>query len=447
MPHLQPGPLLDSLLNEAVRDHNVLPLTGICNLSCIFCSHKYNPPGTEAYSFSPLSADRLNDLIFFLDPERKIIIGESATRLREGEPLTHPQFFLFMKHLRSLYPRTTIQLTSNGALLDVKTLQALSILKPFELILSLNSASPSARAFLMGDGEPEKAIDALKLLQSLEIPFHGSIVILPHLSGWEDLRCTIKSLAGAAAKTIRCLLPGYTRLCDPRLVPPAGSLEHCYRFIKEMRQEVDVPLLAEPPLVEDLLPVAEGSLVGTPARKAGILPGDRFLSIDGYEPFSRVDAFDTLQKKENPLVLIKRGGIKREMLIVKKAEQATGVAMSYDLDLLQAERVRASLAPTGETLMLLSRPALLRWQLAATKLGLENLILSAVPSTYFGGSISSAGLLTVEDFQAVLDIQVKSGDIKKILLPALAFDRRGCDLSGRSYLEIESGGIPVQMIT
>ena len=100
---------LQQLLVEAVRRHNVLPLTGRCNLSCCFCSHGQNPPGTQAYTFLPLEAERLLDLMPFLDPEQKIIIGESATRLREGEPLTHPDFFAILEQLRRLDEPTAIE--------------------------------------------------------------------------------------------------------------------------------------------------------------------------------------------------------------------------------------------------------------------------------------------------------------------------------------------------
>jgi MoaA/NifB/PqqE/SkfB family radical SAM enzyme len=102
---LNEGPELQRLLVEAVREHNVLPLTGRCNLSCLFCSHRFNPPGTEAFSFGPLAIELLGELAAYLDPQQKIIIGESATRLREGEPLTHLRFMDLLKELRTRYPR------------------------------------------------------------------------------------------------------------------------------------------------------------------------------------------------------------------------------------------------------------------------------------------------------------------------------------------------------
>jgi NifB/MoaA-like Fe-S oxidoreductase len=72
----------------------------------------------------------------------------------------------------------------------------------------------------MGDSQPEIAIRSVKILRKLRIHFHGSLVALPHLVGWNDLRNTLEYLDQAGALTIRVLLPGYTRLSDPSLISP-----------------------------------------------------------------------------------------------------------------------------------------------------------------------------------------------------------------------------------
>lgn len=214
MPELKEGSVLQRLLVEAVRDHNVLPLTGRCNLSCCFCSHRYNPPGTKAYSFGPLSVELLRELSAYLDPEKKIIIGESATRLREGEPLTHPRFMDLLKNLRARYPQTLIQATTNGSLLEPQIIEALSALQPLELVISVNSITQKGRSLLMGDPEPGKGKirPQIELLTAKQIGFQGSIVAMPHLVGFEDLRQTALFLDQSGAKSIRLLMPGFTRL-------------------------------------------------------------------------------------------------------------------------------------------------------------------------------------------------------------------------------------------
>ena len=47
------------LLLEAASHHNVLTLTSACNTSCVFCSHRQNPPGVLAYSTGRLDLEEL----------------------------------------------------------------------------------------------------------------------------------------------------------------------------------------------------------------------------------------------------------------------------------------------------------------------------------------------------------------------------------------------------
>ena len=43
-----------TILLEAVSRDNILPLTSSCNLHCLFCSNRQNPPGVQTFSFAPL---------------------------------------------------------------------------------------------------------------------------------------------------------------------------------------------------------------------------------------------------------------------------------------------------------------------------------------------------------------------------------------------------------
>lgn len=435
------------MLVGAVREHNVFPLTGYCNLSCVFCSHRHNPPGTEAYSFPPLPEDLLEGLIPYLDPGKKIIIGESATRLREGEPLTHPQFISLIRKIRLRYPDTPIQVTTNGALLDEEVIASMADLKPLELVLSLNSASERGRHLLMGDTRPENAIRSVHLLKKVKISFHGSLVALPHLVGWDDLHNTIEYLDQAGAVTIRYLLPGYTRLSDPLLVTPADAYCEYDSFLKPLRKKFRTPLLAEPPLIENLDALIEGVIKGSPVQKAGLLPDDRIISVAGREVVSRVDTFELLAANANPKVKLMRNGSSFEVMVQKKSSEQSGLAVAYDLDLNQVDRVRSSLLNRAETLMLVSKPALQRWEIAKEIFDLRNLTLRAVPSVYFGGSIECAGLLTASDFQITLDQMADLNRFGKVIIPAIAFDGSARDLSGSSFLAVNASGLPVEMVS
>lgn len=435
---------VNRLLEEAASKHNVLPLTGRCNLACVFCSHRQNPPGTQAFTFPPLSLDRLRALIPRLRGDRKIIIGESATRLREGEPLTHPRFREALEAVRARFPDTPLQVTTNGSLLDRETVSFIASLKPLEVVLSLNSASLPGRRLLMGDARAETALAAPDDLARRSVPFHGSIVPQPHLSGWDDLRDTVRFLDACGALTVRLLLPGYTRL-GGEPAPPGDLDRRCRALLEEEAATLAIPAVLEPPLVEDFTPQVEGVIRDTPAGRAGLRRGDRVASVDGAVPRTRVEAF-TLARRCGPCsVEVIRDGKRLSVDLNKEPESSPGFILAYDLDPAQALRVRRKLKGGRRVLMAVSTAALGRWELARSLFGLEGLCLVPVLSRHFGGNISSAGLLTVSDFAAALLPRLLSPKPDLILLPAAAFGAAGHDLCGVSYRTLDTSGIPIAL--
>ena len=73
------------------------------------------------------------------------------------------------------------------------------------------------------------------------------------------------------------------------------------------------------------------------------------------------------------------------------------------------------------------------------QIDLDDIIeITVVKSSFFGGSILSAGLLTVRDFKA--ELEKYGADLEQfdlILLPETSFDFRGFDLEGVSYHQLE----------
>lgn len=113
----------EEILFKTVKEDNILPITSICKLNCIFCSHKNNPPEIETYSFGHLEFDLIKTMIEFLDPERPVFIGESASKIIEGEPFVHPEIFKILKYLRQRWPEIEIKITSSGSFLELERLE------------------------------------------------------------------------------------------------------------------------------------------------------------------------------------------------------------------------------------------------------------------------------------------------------------------------------------
>ena len=434
---------IEYLLFEALND-NILPLTGRCNLSCIFCSHRYNPPDALVYDLPPLNYALLSSLAENLDPSRKIVLGESATRLREGEPFTHGQVMELLQRIRELYPKTPLQITTNGTLLTKDKLKKLASLQPIELIFSLNSISATGRNKLCGDREAERAITAVKIASSLSIPFHGSVVAMPHILGYEDLRQTLIFLNRNNALTIRVFIPGFTRYTPDKLQIGKMEIEKIRLFIGKLRSEVSVPVLLEPPLLSDTEAVVEGILSDTPAAAAGLMCNDRITAVNDETPLCRVDAYNMLFEAQNPEVKLERDGISLQKTIKKERKSSSGVAVNYDINPAHIDLLKSYLSRDGNILLLTSEAAAPVWQSVAHLLmkkaiGLKSsgrLKILSVPSEFWGGSIICAGLLTVADFRSRIEDGRKDFNPDIIMLPPASFDRRGKDITGVSYREL-----------
>ncbi|HHY92852.1 MAG TPA: DUF512 domain-containing protein, partial [Firmicutes bacterium] len=397
-----------------------------------------NPPGLETYALPHQSLAAVKQRASFLDPTKPIVIGESVTRILEGEPLLNPEFLTILTWLRQRFPTTPLAITTNGTRLTAEVVAQLAALQPLRVTLSLNSASERGRRFLMADPHPAVALAAPARLQAAGLPFTGSVVALPHVVGWADVEETVRYLARAGAETVRVFLPGYTRLAPPELRLPPGLWEELRGRAGDWQEELVTPVLVEPPGLADLRAVIHGVLPGWPAAAAGLRPGDRIVRIGGEDVFSRVDAFQRLQVGGSVTLQVEAGGKTRLVTVNKEPGARSGLVFDYDLDpaawegfsrLLRRERPQRVVVATSELAAPLVQAAVERESLPGT------LTVLAVPNRFLGGNIGCAGLLTVADFRAALD-QV-AADL--VVLPSIAFDQRGRDLRGELYLEAAPG--------
>ena len=447
--------VLMPLLLEAVSRDNILPLTSACNARCVFCSHHQNPRGTCAYIFSHLPEDLLDELLSYLDRERKIVIGESSSRLCEGEPLTHPFFFDLLEKVRELYPRTPVQVTTNAMLLDDQALTRLEQVQGeialggsplLELVISLNCVSVRQRWEIMGDPDPGKTLGNVQALRKKGFLFHGSIVALPHLTGWNELGETLQFLDCAGARTTRVFLPGFTCMSKKDLQFSARLWGQLHEFLENQAEKVRHPVTMEPPLKNELEARVEGVIQGSSAWQVGIRRKDLLQRVNGQRVYSAAEAFCRIQEAASPQVELQRRRLNERItsfsfIMEKEPGEPSGLVLARDLEPHDLEAVAGELerSKAQNPLLLTSKLAEVLW-ISAREQGLapERLTVHGVGSHFFGGNIACAGLLTVSDFSRDLEALCRSErwPYDLVMLPQKPFDRKGHDLQGRHYRDL-----------
>ena len=427
------------LLLQTAHEFNILPVTSICNTSCIFCSHKQNPGNVQVYSFGNLSMDIIDLLLPFLDKKKKIVIGESATRLIEGEPFCNPYFKEILSKLRRMFPDTPLSITTNGTVLNDEWFKFLADIKPLEINYSINCVNLKNRKVIMGCKTINDPKYVLEKLASYSIAYHGSLVAMNWLTGWDELEETISLVEKNAGLTIRVFLPGYTKLAPQSLKFPQSYVYELRDSVEKLRKKYSIPITLEPPFITDLKPEIIGVIQGSPAALCGISKGDIIKQVDGMDILTRYDAFNLVKKKGNTNLKLLREGTEVQVKMLKKARTTSGVVMDYDIDSSIKESIRRICIRNKKGNV---------WILAS-KLGIsiltellkdmeEKIEILETENLFFGGSIMCAGLLTVDDFLMTYDkikVRVRQGDA--LVLPAVAFDQQGRDLTGRFYYEIE----------
>lgn len=469
---------LEQMILYSAREDNILPLTSTCNVRCIFCSHPQNPSGVQVYGIGHRTLDDVARMLEFIDAERKIVIGESVTRIMEGEPFLHPQIKTILRMIRQKFPTTLIQITTNGTLLTDDVLELLEECGSIELYISLNSVTERGRERLMGDTAGQ-VLRAIPELQRRGIAFHGSIVAMPWVVGYEDIAQTIAFLERYGAETVRIFLPGYTAKAAEALRFGPELWTDLVNWVKDVQIHTRVPLSVEPSQVRDLRAVVEGVIANSPATCAGFLPGDEVLRVGAAVPFSRVDAFRKLTAASKTEVVVQRSsaslkaendrvqhhaeklaqedtldlqGEKLTLKLEKERDSRSGLVFSYDFDPDVFTDIRAAIV-RGKA----QRPLIMTSTLATPVMAVvvdrlrEELDgvspeMATVENRFFGGSIMAGGLLVVQDFldqwNALTDHRY---DL--VLVPGIFLDPWGTDLTGHSYEELEEVlGVPVEII-
>ncbi|MBW1997834.1 MAG: radical SAM protein [Deltaproteobacteria bacterium] len=182
------------------------PLSGHCNLRCNFCYEKGNP---LPYAKTTLSIQEARTRLRYYRQETRKGLPQFERRFYK-EPFTNRDLIPILKMVRAVDPGVEISITTNGTMLDEKTIEELCRLVPINLSVSVNSSNPDSRKKIMGDSCSEASLRSLKKLKEHGLAFTGSIVAWPTLE-MSDLLETIGFLDEHLARMIRITLPGYSR--------------------------------------------------------------------------------------------------------------------------------------------------------------------------------------------------------------------------------------------
>jgi len=436
---------LETVLRESSLLHGVLPLTSVCNVSCVFCSNLQNPPGVEQYRIEPRPLDEVLEHIPLLRSHEKVIIGESATRIIEGEPYTYPHINKVLREARRRLPGSAIAVTTNGMLLrpdDVSVLYETGA----QLTLSLNAVSPRARLELMGDRSPSRVVQAARALARAKVELYGSMVAMPSVGTWGDFRDSVNFLADHGARAVRVFIPGFTKV-KPHPLISADDEARLFEEAESLTGLTGVPVLVEPTLLGQDIALVAGVIRGSPAYDAGFKRGDRMLSIDGARVISATDAHDALTRSASPLASVSRSGDALDLRLTKPAGVHSGVIMKNDMDRKRLVRVLGRLrAHRGRTAIVTSRLAQGFWWAVLEREAVGSCAVFAADNRFYGGNIACAGLLTVEDFRRTIDSQLfRDWGASLALLPQEPFDPEGRDLLATKWQEAGTEGCAIEV--
>lgn len=438
-------PELRHLLAVAANRDNILALTSGCDLACIFCSHRFNPPGVRSVRVPPLPMDVVDDLLEMLDGDQPVVIGESTTVLLEGEPFSHPRIMDILERLRKKLPVTPIHITSHGGRLTEEIVAGLRELQPLKVTLSLNAVSQDCRRDLLGEQRITEAVTATARLTRAGIPVDGSIVAMIYQTGLAELEATVEHLLENGARSVRVFLPGFTKLTPAGLLPGPEDESTVRSRVKAWQQE-GKPVTCEPEILSDSRVIIEAIVPGSPAANAGLQAGDEIRSIHDQPPSGRTDAWQKLTRGNENTLTVQRCN-EHFTAVIPTNSAGPGIILRSDISAGDRTRMRQLTAGEGEgiTLICTSVLAFPLWQ--AEFADREDVHVVEVPNHFFGGNIACAGLLTVDDYRRAIRKKLNEGlPISRVYLPPISFDDSGHDLTGVNYWDLEEEfRIPVRL--
>lgn len=450
------------LYSEA--EHNVLPLCSLCHNGCVFCSHKNVGRQDYLYGFYDYKRElsEIIEHIEFLDPSKKVFIGESATKIFEGEPFLFKGLLEVLTALRKRVKKAAISITTSGGFITDEFFEAASSLAPLEINFSLNSFDEKVRDKIVLDKKTWRVFanferlcamgDFLKLNVSL-------MAINEKTTSVESLIEDIRKLRRfSKVSVIKVFLPRFAENQFLNFFEDYGAFREYCETVKSSFADVNGAGGA-PVILEPLEPDSGGGeilvhsvIAGSRAAAVHIKPGDRIKAVNGTAPFSKTHAYKliTASKKRVSVTVEPAAGGNAQNIIFpeynSEKDGACGIVFTADMApeaIVKLTAAGKALAGEGAKGIIATTPLSLEYiRGVLERFEIPALEAVAFKNYRFGGNIDCVGLLTLKDVRANLEADLPESFREKkpaaLIMSSLMFDHLDYDLNGESLRDFIS---------
>lgn len=455
---------IKSYILHSEAERNVLPLSPLCHNGCVFCSHKNISPSDPLYGFYDYrrEVDEIIEHIEFLDPSKRVFIGESATKIFEGEPFMFKGIMRILSALRKHVKKAPISITTSGGFIPPEFFEAAAGLAPLEINYSLNSYDERTRDGIVLDGRTRPAFENLERLCAAGPGIDVSVSLmavceaLTPVAGLRDGIEKLRRLPGVGI--IKIYLPRFSRAQFGKFFNGRHEFDAYRESVISSLAGIN-GVSAAPVVIEPAAPSFDGGDVlvhsvvpGSKAAAKNIGGGDKIISVNGERPLSRTHAHAliTASKKSTLSITVEpaSGGAERRIEFAdyrRGLDGACGMVFTSDISPSSLK----CLAAIDEKLKKLSRRGIMATTILSLaymnavieKFEFSSLAAEAFESFSFGGNIDCAGLLTAEDIRRNLASfsrgrwRTPCAD-SALVLPAHMFDHLGRDLNGEHIADL-----------
>ncbi|HBC76201.1 MAG: hypothetical protein A2008_07975 [Candidatus Wallbacteria bacterium GWC2_49_35] len=448
------------LYSEA--EHNVLPLSSLCHNGCVFCSHKNIGPADYLYRFYDYKRQlsEVIEHIDFLDPSKKVFIGESATKIFEGEPFLFRGIIEVLRAVRRQVKKAAISITTSGGFIPAAFFEIAEEIAPLEINFSLNSYNESVRDKIVLDGKTKEAFENFEKLCAAGSDVKLSVSLMALNASMTPADILLEDIGKIRRMTnlsvVKIYLPRFSGAQFHNFFADYGEFERYCRTVKSSLEGINDNALTTPVILEPAPPDFDGGdilihsvLPGSKAALKNVAPKDKIKAVNGEAPLSKTHAYRmiTASKKAPAVTVEPAGGASSREIIFsgynREKDGACGIVFTADIP---GETIEKLIGINKKLENLDKKGIVATTRLSADymrnileKFNITSLSAAAFENFRFGGNIDCVGLLTLEDIRVNMrsdaNKKFRAGDINAIVLSSLMFDHLGRDLNGENIAD------------